>query len=323
MLSDSIRILRERKGLSQVELAERAGMKKPQLCVIEKGVYRPRKATLARLASALGMSCDELLRADSKLMAPTPLVPLFAADADRIDERRRAERASARMDAADNARGVVSATTLPLVHAFLREAHAGVYLAQAMRSALGAGTGAFADLVWELELANVRLHAQSLSEERPCMAWWHEDRKALTIAVNRSCTPERQLYGIACALGAACLFRSSGDTPLADGKREHRLVSDFAAEFLMPATAVTRMAAALGIGRIAWTQRRLCLFKAHFGVSAEAFALRLEELGLIDPELRRRLRDELRAHYKRRPDAMEPVPRKGPLPFGRRWEIME
>lgn len=323
MLGETIKILRERKGLSQTELAALAGMKKPQLCVIEKGVYMPRKETLARLVSALGTSVSDLYDLDAELVKPSPLVPLYAADADQLAARRSAERMNARRDAVDDAQGVVSATTLPLVQSFLGESHAGVYLAQAMRTALGVGAAAFSDLVWNLELANVRLHAQKLPDGHSSMAWWNEDRKALTIAVARGLTPERQLYRVACELGAACIFRSSGDVPLRNLQRDHRLITEFAAEFLMPATTVTRMAAALGIRREGWTLRRLCLFKAHFGVSAEAFALRLEELGLIDRELREGLRDRLRENYRRRPSAMEPLPRKSSLAFGHRWEIME
>ncbi|MGN0854938.1 MAG: helix-turn-helix domain-containing protein [Kiritimatiellia bacterium] len=41
---------------------------------------------------------------------------------------------------------------------------------------------------------------------------------------------------------------------------------------------------------------------------AESFALRLEELGLIVPVLRLRLREQLRAYYRAHPDAMEPHP---------------
>ena len=41
----------------------------------------------------------------------------------------------------------------------------------------------------------------------------------------------------------------------------------------------------------------------------EFFALRLEELGLIVPDLRLNLRDRLRAYYKKHPKAMEPQPK--------------
>ena len=74
--------------------------------------------------------------------------------------------------------------------------------------------------------------------------------------------------------------------------------------------AVVRAVEAFGIGRGDWTMAKLCGMKSHFGVSAEAFALRLEELGLIEPALRENLRDRLRSRYKACPRSMEPPPRK-------------
>lgn len=48
--------LREQHGWSQRELADRAGMKQPQLARLETGQVEPRLDTLQRLAKAMG--CD-------------------------------------------------------------------------------------------------------------------------------------------------------------------------------------------------------------------------------------------------------------------------
>ena len=65
----------------------------------------------------------------------------------------------------------------------------------------------------------------------------------------------------------------------------------------------------------------LVMMKSHFGVSAEAYALRLESLDLIVPELRIQLRDRLRAHYERHPNDMEPKPKdRSYLAIYREWE---
>lgn len=45
--------LREERGLSQRDLADRAGMKQPQLARLETGQVEPRLDTLQRLAAAL------------------------------------------------------------------------------------------------------------------------------------------------------------------------------------------------------------------------------------------------------------------------------
>jgi len=46
--------LREQRGWSQRELADRAGMKQPQLARLETGQVEPRLDTLQRLAMAMG-----------------------------------------------------------------------------------------------------------------------------------------------------------------------------------------------------------------------------------------------------------------------------
>ena len=51
-----LRGARERAGLTQAELAERVGMRQPNLARLEKREKAPRKATVERLEVALGQS---------------------------------------------------------------------------------------------------------------------------------------------------------------------------------------------------------------------------------------------------------------------------
>lgn len=315
--------MREQLGLSQTELARKAGMKKSQLCVIEKGCYTPRTETIGRLARALGTTVSTIEKFDETQENTSPLVPLFVSAAAQLDECRRAEAMSEKIGGRLRDLGVVGATTLPFVQTFVHERHAGIFLAQALRGALGVGRTAFTDLVWNLELANVRILCDTLPEGVQSLGWWHTAQSALVVSLNRANTPERQLYRLACELGTACLFRSGGDRPLRSSKKDEQTIREFATDFLMPSTTVAEMASQLGIGKSDWTLSRLCLFKAHFGVSAEAFAFRLEELGLIERQSRRHLRDELRAYYRAHPKAMEPAPARPALAIGRRWAIME
>jgi len=46
--------MREQRGWSQRELADRAGMKQPQLARLETGQVEPKLGTLQRLATAMG-----------------------------------------------------------------------------------------------------------------------------------------------------------------------------------------------------------------------------------------------------------------------------
>ena len=52
---------REYLGLTQAEVAKRAGMQQSAVARIERGDSRPRRATLRRLATAMGLHPEQLL----------------------------------------------------------------------------------------------------------------------------------------------------------------------------------------------------------------------------------------------------------------------
>ncbi len=56
-----IKAWREHKGLTQAELAARAGIKQPTLARMEKPDANPRKATLKKLAQAMGLVVEQLM----------------------------------------------------------------------------------------------------------------------------------------------------------------------------------------------------------------------------------------------------------------------
>ncbi len=53
--------LRREQGLTQAELAARAGMRQPRIAEIERGDYNARLDTVAKLAWALGIGAESLL----------------------------------------------------------------------------------------------------------------------------------------------------------------------------------------------------------------------------------------------------------------------
>jgi len=54
------RAWRESLGLTQAEVAERMGITQPALSQLESPAARPRRATLRRLAAALGVGAEQL-----------------------------------------------------------------------------------------------------------------------------------------------------------------------------------------------------------------------------------------------------------------------
>lgn len=64
--------LREQRGLSQRDLADRAGMKQPQLAHLETGQVEPKRHTLQCLAAAMGCRIRVSFQPTEKQMAETP-----------------------------------------------------------------------------------------------------------------------------------------------------------------------------------------------------------------------------------------------------------
>ena len=65
-LGAALRILRAEAGLSQDELAYRAGINRSYLSDVERGVSSPSLDRVARLAIALNVRASELVRAAEK-----------------------------------------------------------------------------------------------------------------------------------------------------------------------------------------------------------------------------------------------------------------
>lgn len=61
-LSDNLKRIREERGISQTELAERCGISPSQLSKMEIGVQKnPHLETVVAIAAALGVSIEELV----------------------------------------------------------------------------------------------------------------------------------------------------------------------------------------------------------------------------------------------------------------------
>lgn len=60
-LADVLRSERERQGLSQTELAARAGLSQPHIGYIERGKRAPTVESLKRIALAMGRTATELV----------------------------------------------------------------------------------------------------------------------------------------------------------------------------------------------------------------------------------------------------------------------
>ena len=324
--ADMVKRLRAERNLSQLELAKRAGMSAAQLCKIERGHSELTASTLRRVADALGVPVSIVLGEgglelgaltvvdDARAIAAiagtedfVPVLSLSVGEVKVLDEIVRVEKALVKEE---ERLGIEGQTALQLVYSYGVDERSAELLARDVRVSLGIGRQPRIDLVPVLESVGVRVVKMRRPSAFQSASFYNRRRRTLAIALNESNTPERNLYRLAYELGGAVRFTSRGFWTVTDEGMEHRFLRAFTAAFLMPEEAVRGAVARLGVGPRQWTMDALVFVKERFGVSAEAFALRLESLGLIQPTLRQALRDELRARYKSHPRSMEPHPPK-------------
>lgn len=323
VLADKIRSLRLSRGLSQAALSRRMGMKPSQLCKIELGHNGLSESSIRRVADALGVTIAELMGEAEERREPVcegrvgcceggelvrtlldelpkKMVEEVATLAATYDEQ---------MNAARMRMGVGVQSSLQLVYPYGVDEEAAELLARDMRHAIGIGSAPIENLETVLEMHGVHIVRRAFAKQFQSMSFFNPVARTLTVVLNDANTVERNGYRLVYELGAASVFAMSGFRMVRDEGVVHRLLRRFTAAFLMPEEAVRKDVAQSGIMPDRWTFELLVMMKSHFGVSAEAYALRLESLDLIVPELRIQLRDRLRAHYERHPNDMEPKPK--------------
>ncbi len=81
--------LRESQGLTQPDLAGRAGLTKAGIANLEQGRREPSWATVQALAAALGVSCEEFTRPPAEREPAGPGRPPKARDEDEAGKPKR------------------------------------------------------------------------------------------------------------------------------------------------------------------------------------------------------------------------------------------
>lgn len=351
----ALRAIRARRGLGQKELADLAGLTAPQLSSFEAGARLPAVRTLRRLAAALDAPLDAFFAeggAEPPAPAATPaeagvlpgLQDLFRTPeealfaplaAEGISRTTRRDAYSGRLPAEEDVRrlekrildyrrletlcGAFRQAAIPLSLPFRTDAEGAELLAGRVRESLGLGDSIVHDYVSVLENHGVRVVFLPLSGGVESLSFHDGDSDSAFIAVDESRTAEKQLFRMAVELAWLYLFARNGRRAVPEAAEANRRFANlFAACFLLPRSAVLSSAASLGAGRGDWTYGLVLRVKRHFGASAEAFAYRLLELGLLsDGELAGilgNIRRHYAAHRNREPgEALPPLVRNGRL----------
>lgn len=200
--------------------------------------------------------------------------------------------------------GVSKHTTMPLHASYPLNEQGADLLANLVRTRIGIGTAVVYDYPALFETIGMRVIFTDLaptpdpSKGPQSFSLFDRKNDNAFIFISRRLTRERQIFRLLCEFGQLYLFTAAANVTIIETARNRRFLKLFAARFLMPDTAVRDAVAQLSITPEEWNYELLLRFKQRFGVSAEAFVHRLEEIGLIKPKLRQALKEQIRSYYE-------------------------
>ncbi len=288
-LGERLRVARSNANITQEDAATEIGVSRTTLVAIEQGQRKVRNDELRRLAAYYRISVNDLLRAEA---VHVDLIPKFrklgAADKPNgpADEAMRLIVKLATSAAEIEARmGHVSRFVYPPERSILpgNLEDQAEELALELRQRLGIGLAPLTDIVSLIEIElGVRVFFRPLHGS-VSGAFVYDPAVGACILVNTVHPVERQIMTIVHELGHFMCARDSADIldGPSDENREERFVTLFSIAFLMPSAALRRRFRDFVGTSGSFTVRHLLLLAHSFGVSFEAMARRLEQLGLI------------------------------------------
>lgn len=174
----------------------------------------------------------------------------------------------------------------------------GTLLSRELRMSGGIGTAGITDPICFFESKGVPVIEMVLPSGRDSWSVWDPGRQKPFIFLQSRTTVERKRFRVVYEMGYVIRYISRGGRRTIPDIKGSRLVSrTFAASFLLPEEAVRESAYRLAIGKEDWTWDLLIYAKDRFGVSAETFLHRIEELRLITDLLKKTLLKKLEEHY--------------------------
>ena len=311
-----IRDIRRQRHLTQGELAERVGIRTGPMNAIENGRHVPTGRVLIGIASVLGVSVDAIVGmpppagyvgtgggsegAPAALLLPALYTPDPGPRGTELaDELVRATLAL------EDLCGATKRAEIPLYLPCSLTDTGMTNLAMRVRHLLGIGQAVVWDYLEVLENAGLRVIFCRLPGKCESLACTDYSNGNAAILIRQGMTAERQMFRLVFELGRIYLDarrRMGPATDAAPGEGmpldEEHAARRFSAVLLMPAAGIWATVTQLGIQRDGWTYELLLRIKHRFAVSAESFAIRLEELGLIAPALSAEFKRRIRAYYR-------------------------
>lgn len=288
-IGDRLKMAREAAKVTQAAAAEALRVARTTVVAVEQGQRRPRLEELQAFAALYGVSVNGLLRREA---VQVDLKPRF----------RRAGEGDADVEAAvalltnlvqaerelEDLLGVRRVRNDPPERPLLpgNVAVQAEQDAAELRQWLGIGMAPVHDIISVLELQlGARVFVRRLPPKISGL-YAFDDRAGACILLNAAHPKDRRAQTGAHELGHFISTRREPDALHAgspESSREERYANTFARAFLTPARAVMALFKEITAGATQLTRRHIILLAHTFGVSREAMARRLEELGLTKP----------------------------------------
>ena len=296
-----IRQVRMIQHLSQSKLAKDIGICAGPLGWIESGKHLASGRVLYRIAKCLNVRLDYLFEDDNAWESSAPAVsdaatamlPPLDTDAD-PDELKAAhvvcQSVAAQVLALEDLCGAVKMAGIPLYVPFTPTEAGAEHLAARVRQNLGIGNAITYDYLELFENTGLRVVFMEMPDDCETFCAYDRLNRNAFFFINSLLTkrPEIQMFRLVFELGrifwhtrtlygAAEAQAAETGEPVLD---ESQFACRFATCFLMPATAVRTSVCQLGSAPMARTWYMLLRLKKRYGVSAQSFVLRLQELKL-------------------------------------------
>ncbi|MEI7901332.1 MAG: XRE family transcriptional regulator [bacterium] len=296
-----IRQVRMIQHISQITLATDIGIRAGPLGWIENGKHLASGRVLYRIAKQLNVRIDDLFADDNAWESSAPavsdtapvLLPPLDMEADPGELKAAhvvCQSVAEQVLALEDLCGVIKMAEMPLYVPFTPTATGAEHLAARVRQNLGIGNAVVYDYLELFENAGLRVVFMEMPEECETFCGYDRLNRNAFFFINTLLKkqPELQMYRLVFELGrifwhTRTLYNAEkaqvavAGEPVLDEAQFARL---FAFCFLMPVSAVQTSVSRLGFTPKARTWDMLLRLKKRYGVSAQCFALRLQELKL-------------------------------------------
>lgn len=319
-IGKNIRFLRRSRNWTLSELASRIGIHEGPLGRIERGINLPSASVIYQLSIVLNVPVDALFAAEPRHVSAKASdisdACFITIDSEPVSPPKSLLKACYDiMDAfhlLEDICQVQKHAYLPLSVPFTPNYQGMEQLAERVRSYLGTGDAVVFDYFELFENFGLRIILFPFARGAAgidSISFYEPAFHNAFFFLNSKRNPEKQLFSLSCELGKILISNqmklgsslffsdrnkdSDKDRPITPDRAARR----FAATFLMPETAVRATVSQLGISAERWSWDLLLRIKHRFGVSAQAFLYRLNELDLISIPLAEQFDARIKEFY--------------------------